>query len=282
MGAVTKRARPEPPAAAFRKAFRIFENGGHHVWRVFADFIEMAAMSLANSTRPDPVREARYMEIVGRYTREEVDTLCRMLALVVDGVSMDRDFLGEVFMEMEMANHWRGQFFTPFTVAEGMARLVYGMQDAAAIIGDKGFITLLEPASGAGAMVIAFAKVMREQGLEPQRHLHVTAVDVDPTAAFMCYVQLTLLGIPGVVYVGDTLRMEMRQELHTFMHDLGLWDHRLRAARRVEVAPSTPPPAAIFAQPNPQHAGACESGGCGNPQHPASVPPGAPQLDFFR
>ena len=46
-----------------------------------------------------------------------------------------------------------------------------------------GFITLCEPAVGAGAMVIAAAEAVTAGGHNHQRHMHVTAVDVDTTAA---------------------------------------------------------------------------------------------------
>ena len=56
---------------------------------------------------------------------------------------------------------------------------------------------------------------MNQAGFDPRQHLHVTAIDNDQVVAYICFIQLSILGIPAVVYVGDTLRMEMRQEMHT-------------------------------------------------------------------
>jgi hypothetical protein len=58
--------------------------------------------------------------------------------------------------------------------------------------------------------------------------MHATAIDKDPTAAHMCFVQLALLGIPAVVFVGDTLRMEMVRSYATPGHHLGFWNNKIR------------------------------------------------------
>jgi hypothetical protein len=39
----------------------------------------------------------------------------------------------------------------------------------------------------------------------------------------MCYLQLSLLGIPAVVYNGNTLSMEMYSEWRTPMYIIGGW-----------------------------------------------------------
>jgi hypothetical protein len=74
-----------------------------------------------------------------------------------------------------------------------------------AIIGDHGFVTAMEPACGAGSMVIALAEAMRNLGINYQRHLHVTAIDIDPRAIHMAYVQFSLLHVPAHLMVGNSL-----------------------------------------------------------------------------
>jgi hypothetical protein len=77
-------------------------------------------------------------------------------------------------------------------------------------------------------MVIALADVMHSRGVNPQQQLHVTAIDVGERAAHMADAQLSLLHIPAVVYVGNTLSMEMRDVWYTPAHILGGWGPRLR------------------------------------------------------
>jgi hypothetical protein len=77
-------------------------------------------------------------------------------------------------------------------------------------------------------MMIALAEAMQSRGLNYQQQLHVTAIDIDERAVHMAYVQFSLLNIPAVVTVGDTLTMKMRESFYTPAHIMGGWDMRLR------------------------------------------------------
>jgi hypothetical protein len=204
----------DTPEKEFQKIFRSLCQR-HDRWRVFADFCEMSAMALANQVCKDPGREERYLDVVRRYSTEEAIALSHMLACVMAGLNWNTDFLGRQFIQLELANRDRGQVFTPVEVARFMAAMITDPNELARKVQEQGYVTLYEPAAGAGANVIAFAGVMLQSGLDPTRHLHVTAIDDDQVVAYMCFIQLAVLGIPAVVYVGDTLAMEMREELHT-------------------------------------------------------------------
>ena len=206
----------------------------HRPHSVFSDFCEMAALSMSNAVDLSQYapREARYLEIVKGYSADEVACFPKMLACVTDALEARmHDCLGQLFMSLEMGNHWKGQFFTPYELAGLMARMT--VHDAKEQIQQRGHITVMEPAAGAGAMVIAIADAMREQGLNYQQCLHVTAIDVDPTAAHMCYVQLTLLHVPAVVVVGNSLSLEERGRWFTPAHVLEGWGRRLRERQAV-------------------------------------------------
>lgn len=62
-----------------------------------------------------------------------------------------------------------------------------------------------DAACGAGAMLIAFANVAKKHGINYQKQVLFIAQDIDRTAAMMCYIQLSLLGCPAIVAVGDSL-----------------------------------------------------------------------------
>ncbi|GBQ21633.1 hypothetical protein AA12717_0951 [Gluconacetobacter sacchari DSM 12717] len=51
--------------------------------------------------------------------------------------------------------------------------------------------------------------------------MHVTAIDVDPRAAHMAFVQFSLLHIPATVIVGNSLTLETREYWFTPAHILG-------------------------------------------------------------
>ena len=64
-------------------------------------------------------------------------------------------------------------------------------------------LSLCEPTCGSGGMVIAAAQVLQEKGINYQRVLDVVCQDLDWTAVYMCYVQLSLLGVKAIVAQGE-------------------------------------------------------------------------------
>jgi len=217
-------------AAQFITEIRKFHR--HNIWRVFSDYCELAACSLSNSVSIGAAwekREAQYLGIAQGYNKEEMSIFPKLLAITVEALEHEmQDFLGAVFMELELGNHWKGQYFTPYPVSRLMAEITYaGEMDRS--VSQRGFITLSDPACGAGCMIIAFAEVMRTKEIDYQRQLHATCVDVDATAAHMAFIQLSLLHIPAIIVVGNSLSLETRDTFYTPAHVLGLWSSKLSA-----------------------------------------------------
>ncbi len=228
----------------------------HDIYTVFSDWCECAAISLSNSMdlAQRDKREARYMDIVGRYEREVIDIFPKILGEVIMALETPQDILGATFHELELHNKARGQFFTPYELCRLMAKINVGTADELQqLIERRGYITAQEPAVGAGATIIALAEAMQDLGVNYQRHLHVTAIDVDPRAVHMAYVQFSLMHIPAQIIVGDTLRLEFREDWFTPAHIMGLWSGRLARDRTVasvpEEEPSAPPPPEIAVPP---------------------------------
>jgi type I restriction-modification system DNA methylase subunit len=203
----------------------------HNLYDVFRDFAEMAALAISNSVdllQRQP-REARYLQLIERYRPEEQRRFPQMLgALTIALEAEPDDILGQVFSELELTNAARGQFFTPYSLCALLGRINISADQAREQIALRGFATMHEPACGAGAMVIAVAGALHAERINYQQHLHVTAVDIDPRAVHMAYLQFSLLGIPAVVMLGNTLTMEFTEQWHTPMHVTGLWPQKLR------------------------------------------------------
>ena len=179
-----------------------------HTWQVWQDFCELAALSLANATMFSEAREARYMDTIGRYEPKEVQLFPKLLGMVTEALEVEfQDFLGQMFMDLEMGNKWRGQFFTPYSVCKMMAQMSFLNPDE---FNDGKIVTLNEPACGGGAMVIASCECLRDAGINFQDQLRVIAQDVDITSAHMCFIQLSLIGCQAHVVVGNTLALECR------------------------------------------------------------------------
>lgn len=217
----------------------------HRPHEVFRDFCELGALSLSNAVDLAQYdrREARYLEIVKRYTAEEVGRFPAMLAAVVNSLECGfSDSLGQLFMALDLGNQWKGQFFTPYDVSLMMAKMTVG--DIGAQVEQQGFITINEPAAGAGAMVIACAHAIQDQGINYQTAMHVTAQDVDATAVHMAYIQFSLLHIPAVVVHGNSLTVEEWEHWKTPAHILGFWGSKLARRCRPHQAAEAKPEAA--------------------------------------
>lgn len=211
-------------------------SSSHSLWEVYSDFLELAAIAISNSCdfRNFRERENQYLSIVKKYTQNEVDLFPKLLGeLVMILENKMSDALGEIFMELELENKWKGQFFTQYSVCKLMTKLTG--TDIDMYIEQKGYVTLNEPCSGGGAMIIAFAEAMRRLGYNPQKQLMVICQDVDVKSVYMTYIQLSLLGIPAVVYHGDTLSMKMYSEWKTPFYILEQLENKSLINKRMVV-----------------------------------------------
>lgn len=197
-----------------------------HRYMVFSDFVTMSAIALHNAVCKSEDLESEYMEIVGKYSKEEANKLAELLANLIELLEPEpRDILGSLYMELELGNTNNGQFFTPPDISLLLAQLTYG--DELKNL-DRPFITLSEPACGAGGMVLAFVKTMLNHKHNPAEKLWVQCTDVDRVAGLMCYLQLSLWHIPAEVIIGNTLSMKFREVYYTPAHYLGNWDTKLK------------------------------------------------------
>jgi hypothetical protein len=204
----------------------------HRLHKVFSDFCEMSALALSNAVdlAQREAREARYMKIIADYERDEIERFPQILGVLVHWLESGLDdCLGKLFMGLDLGDSYKGQFFTPFEVSRLMAGITFA--EARNVIEREGFVTVGEPACGAGGMVLAAADAIQAQGINYQQAMHVTAVDVDLTAVHMAYVQLSLAHIPAIVVHGNSLAMTEWSHWFTPAHIVGGWDFRLRRHR---------------------------------------------------
>lgn len=203
----------------------------HDLYGVFSDWCECAAIAMSNAadlTRFEK-REARYLEIVRKYEKSELLSFSQIIGEVTLAMEeKPQDVLGTVFHALELHNSARGQFFTPYSICSMMARMTMGTrEEIQQKLEKRGFICAQEPAVGAGAMVIALAEAIRDMEINYQQCLHVTAIDIDPRAVHMSYIQFTLMHIPAVVLQGNSLSMTFQDAWHTLAHVMGNWSRKL-------------------------------------------------------
>lgn len=177
----------------------------------FRDFMEMAYCAYAKLTAPNRERadalEERYMRVVNTYRdKNDVRKYPELLEMVGEGIKDDRDYLGEVSGLIGNLNSEQGQFFTPMSVSRMLAMMTLG--DLKPQIEAHGYISMSEPTVGAGCIVLATARVLKEQGFNQNIHMFVHAADVSNLAYQMCFLQLSMAGIPAYVERANSLSLE--------------------------------------------------------------------------
>ena len=73
---------------------------------------------------------------------------------------------------------------------------------------EKDVYTVMEPACGAGTMIIASAWAMQKNHIDYRKHSLFVAKDIDIRCVWMTYIQTLLYGIPAIVIHGNSLTSE--------------------------------------------------------------------------
>lgn len=176
-------------------------------WQVWADLMEAMACSLANSIiKVGPEYEARekgYEEAIKRLG--SVDKAAKCFATIVNALqeNPEQDFLGSLYMELNLGNHWKGQFFTPYNITKMMAKITTA--EAVEKVIEESWISIEDCAIGAGATLIAAANEFKYQGINYQQNVLFVGQDIDRITGMMAYIQLSLLGCAGYIVIADTL-----------------------------------------------------------------------------
>ena len=198
-------------------------------WTVWQDFVTLSACSLSNVLdKRQSVwqkREDEYQQTAKKYSETEFQQFINLLIVTVKALTEnpEQDFLGHLYMHMNFGNGWTGQFFTPWHVAEMMARMSIG-DGMKREVEEKGFISVNDPTCGSGCMLLAFAQAYKNTFNESY-HQSVLLVgqDIDPVVAKMCYIQLSLMGCAGYVIVGNSLTKPLTGDVLIPCDDENLW-----------------------------------------------------------
>lgn len=188
-------------------------------WREFERWCELAYCALskpcAESAAAMDATEQRFEQILRGHDarRSAYEEMLGLAAMELRDTGAD--FLGRVagHDEVRALSDGAGQFFTPFEVSRMMAGMT--MSDAPELMERRGFLTIAEPASGAGGMLLATAAVLRAQGIDVTNDIWFEAVDISALCFHMTYVQMALAGLSGIVWHGDTLANQFHAKRRT-------------------------------------------------------------------
>lgn len=83
-------------------------------WEVWSDLMSVIACSISNAVDREPKhyeqREAEYAKCIKRLGSLEVPA--ELFAIIVMALENEpeQDFLGKMYMSLNLGNHWKGQF----------------------------------------------------------------------------------------------------------------------------------------------------------------------------
>ena len=184
-------------------------SGRYSVRQIWEDWVVMYAAAISNTV--DGVhaeeRERQYMERARKYSPQELRVFAELCADMVEALedNPNQDFLGEMYMAVGMGSDSAGQFFTPYDVCRCMAEITTNEDYLRGQLERRGWVSVNDPTCGAGALLVAFANVCTALGINYQSSVLFVAQDIDFLVGCMCYLQLSLLGCPGYVVIGNTL-----------------------------------------------------------------------------
>lgn len=177
-------------------------------WQVWEDLMTVMACSISNAVDRTQERFKRREEQYKRAIKNlgGVEVPAQIFGTVVMALeeNPNQDFLGKLYMNLNLGSHWHGQFFTPYHICECMAKMTIG-EECKGEIEEKGYVSICDPCVGAGAMLIAAATAFRELKINYQTSVVFAGQDIDSVVAKMAYIQLSLLGCAGYITVGNSL-----------------------------------------------------------------------------
>lgn len=204
---------------------KLLDEGSYKVGRheLLSDIFQCGAIAISNKfdKRQSKKREETYLSIIKKYDKDTQQLITEIFAeisvLLLSQIDMGfDDYLGKLYMLSETSNNKTGQFFTPYHVSKSCAEMSIDKNTVNEYIEKDKILTLNEPACGAGGMIIAAIDILYNRyRLNYSRNLFVECSDIDQRCVHMTYLQLSLVGVPAIVYQRNTLTMKTWQKWET-------------------------------------------------------------------
>lgn len=201
-----------PSKQQYTEIVKLFNalTGARQIWELWEDAMIMFATMLSNAVdkRFYDKREEMFKNVASKYSEKEIQIFLQIFAEIVNQLEAEpeQDFLGDLYMQLDLGSHWHGQFFTPYNVCKMMADLQTPSEIS---FDDAKPVTITDCACGGGALLVASAhayrKKMAEIGINAQDFVCLYAQDLSMVAALMCYIQISLQGYAGKIKIGDSL-----------------------------------------------------------------------------
>lgn len=191
----------------FNKLSQYHQSRAFNSFDVWNDFITAVATSINIDYCTDEKRKNKLVQeqnnAIKRLGNQSLYNDLQSILIKGCKSNPNQDFLGDLFMKLELNNHWKGQYFTPYSLCEAMAAI--NLFDSIDKIREKGWISIYDPACGAGSTLIAAANYFTKKGIIYETAAFFVGQDIDRLVAMMCYIQLACLNCAGYIVVSDTI-----------------------------------------------------------------------------
>ncbi|HFI0622409.1 TPA: N-6 DNA methylase [Streptococcus suis] len=181
--------------------------------QIFYDWVKVMAVTIENNSQYHLNKKhmLTYEELFKKYGRNYFEVFSECFALLIqlflsEGI---KDHLGEIYHELRMHNANKGQFFTPFSASLFLADRAITSEILEE--SQKRTIRILEPACGAGSIVLAQVDTIKKRGGNLNR-FEFTCCDIDENVLMMCFVQMALAGANVTCILGNMLQDEIREK----------------------------------------------------------------------
>lgn len=202
-------------------------------YEVFTDFVKMIAISISSaidiSTRER--REEQYKTIASKYSPESLNKCAEFLGMLTILLEQkEEDVLGSIYMMLDFGDKGKAQEFTPTSISSLISQICVTKEAIQKAIDKDGYVTVSDESCGGGSTIIQYAMTMKRHDFNYQRQLLAIANDLDEIAVAMCYIQLSLLGIPAVVKRQNTLTLEVFDTWLTPSYVMQCWKFKRKEA----------------------------------------------------
>lgn len=184
---------------------------------LFYDFVFFYTSKLRSQTEAHEKSAKEYERLYNKYSDEIKSLFEEMMHDLIESINdTTDDYLGRMYMELGANKKRIGQYYTPFSVSKLMAKM--SLTDGLKNKKDNLPLSISDPCCGSGSLMIAAVDVMKEMNINYAYDTVIYAQDIDPLAASMCYLQLSVLGAAAVVNIGDSIKMDVYDSLCTIAY----------------------------------------------------------------
>ena len=189
-----------------------FKIDRYNAEKIFKDFISLFAISLSNKVYYNKKNNDIYQRIYESYKKEEqfiFYALSAELTRLFCSQKEPYDILGDIYKTITNKNYLK---VINNNIMQEIGNKLQGIIN---INKKNNNGRMIEVNCGSGAMILAYASILKMFKLDYRIDLEVTAIDTDLINVFMTYIQLYFYDISGVVILLDEITNKEIMRLYT-------------------------------------------------------------------